>query len=114
MVGKCTASEALPVLLRLLKPAQMRRNEPEAVQLSACIGLGYYAHEEARHTLLQILHPRLLSRYRGKSDMVRAAAVTALGKQLPDIKAEKAIRIALTDNNPFVRQAAQQVLQQHV
>lgn len=113
LVSFCPEPRILEILLAMLQP-KFGRDEPLSVQLTACLGLGFFPQPEAREALQQILHPRLFSPYRKKSDEIRAAAVTALAQQLPDPPVEAIIRQAMSDRSQQVRQAAQRAWQQQI
>ncbi|HEX2948525.1 MAG TPA: HEAT repeat domain-containing protein, partial [Armatimonadota bacterium] len=112
MVSFCPEDRVLNALLPLLQ-SRFGKEESDSVQLTAVLGLGYFNQDEARDALRQIVHPRLFSPYRKKSDEVRAAAITALAQHLPNHAAEETIKHAQSDRCPAVRQNAQRVWHQY-
>lgn len=109
LVGFCATPRILEQVMRLLVPPRINKDEPESVQLAAVLALGQFTEEEAFYALAEILHPRLFSPFRRKSDEVRAGAVSALANHLSRPGAIEAVQRATRDRSMLVRQTAQRV-----
>lgn len=106
LVAYCPQPPMLHLLLRLLQ-SRLGREEPEHIQIAACVSLGYFQQEEARDALLQIVNLKTFTLLSKKSDAIRCAAISALGFFLPHPAVEAALTQALADKNPQIRAAAQ-------
>jgi len=114
LVGICPQPPILEQLLQMLQPPRLGKEEPEQVQLAACLALGHFPDDAAREALLLILFPRLFSSYRKKSDEIRSAAVAALATHLDHPAVQQAVKQATRDRVPIIRQTAQRIWQQYL
>ena len=113
LIALCPQPRILEIVLRLLQTRSSGRDGLDAVQLTACMGLGAFTEESARDALVQILHPRMFSPYRGKSEEIRCATINALVQHLPHPEAEKALQQATSDKSSRVSQLARRAWQQY-
>lgn len=109
----CIDPSLVPQLVRLLHPASFTRDEPESVQLAACLALGEFKGDAVRDALIQTVRPRLMPTLWRKSDHVRSAAITALANHIAHPAAQEAVRQAMQDRSLVVRQTAERVWQKH-
>lgn len=110
VAGLCPLPRVLELVLKLL----LGNDEPDNVQLAACLVLGHFHCDQAREALLQILYPQLFSPYRKKDDELRSAAVVALAGDLAQPAVQAAIQQAMRDRSAIVSQTAQRVWQQRI
>ncbi|HOF89439.1 MAG TPA: HEAT repeat domain-containing protein, partial [Armatimonadota bacterium] len=114
LVGFCPSPRVLEQVLRLLMPPRLGKDEPDGVQLAAVLALGQFDAEEAFRALAEIIHPRLFSPFRRKSEEVRSAAVSALANHLDRPGVVAVLQAALRDRAIPIRQTAQRIWQQYV
>jgi hypothetical protein len=114
LVGFCATPRVQEQVLRLLMPPRIGKDEPESVQLAAVLALGQFDDVNAFGALLEIIHPRLFSPFRRKSEEVRSAAVSALVNHLDRPGAPEAVQQATRDRSLAIRQTAQRIWQQYL
>jgi len=108
VAGLCQQARVEELLRGLLQ----RKDEPENVQLSACLALGQFLTDSSREALVRVLHPQLLDSFRKKSDEVRSTAIVALAKHFEHPSAQGAIQQALRDRSLIVSQTAHRIWHQ--
>lgn len=112
LIGLCRHPRVLEKSIRILQPSRQSREEPEAIQMTICLGLGEYSDTAARECLLYVLYPPAIRLFHRKSAEIRSAAVTALGNHINHPQVQQAIKQACNDRHPLIRQAATRIWQQ--